>query len=176
MDAPRWQRAVEDGAVDTSPWVNERRSMSHGADHTPAVRRPRHGGRTPWLHPFTSSASQAVLVVSRTTTRCPGVLKNAVDWASRPSGDSAWSGKAAAVMGASVGSTGTVQAQYRLRQVFMFLDMHAMNQPEVMIGNASTGFDDEGKITDETSRELIRNLLANLVDWTRRVAGAGAAH
>src|SRR5690606_20718279 len=61
----------------------------------------------------------------------PGVLKNVIDWASRPYGDNAFSGKAAAVMGASIGAIGTARAQYHLRQMFVFLDVHAVNQPEV---------------------------------------------
>jgi chromate reductase, NAD(P)H dehydrogenase (quinone) len=99
----------------------------------------------------------------------PGVLKNAIDWASRPYGDSAWNGKPVAIMGASVGNVGTARAQYHLRQIFVFLNMHAINQPEVMIGNASERFDAEGNLTDETSRKLVGQLLANLVDWTRRI-------
>ena len=120
-------------------------------------------------------AADAVLFVTpEYNYSVPGVLKNAIDWASRPYGDSAWSGKAAAVMGASVGSIGTARAQYHLRQMFVFLDMHAINQPEVMIGNASERFDAEGNLTDEVSKELIRQLLANLVDWTHRISGMGA--
>ena len=93
----------------------------------------------------------------------PGVLKNAIDWASRPYGDSAWKGKPVAVMGASVGVIGTARAQYHLRQVFVFLDMDALNQPEVMI-NASKSFDDQGNLTDQQTKELIGKLLANLVN------------
>src|SRR5918999_444066 len=74
----------------------------------------------------------------------PGVLKNAIDWASRPYGDSAWAGKPAAIMGASVGTLGSARAQYHLRQCFVFLDMYAVNQPEVMIGNAAQRFDAQG--------------------------------
>jgi chromate reductase len=99
----------------------------------------------------------------------PGVLKNAIDWASRPYGDSAWQGKPVAVMGASVGMLGTARAQYHLRQSFVFLNMHPVNQPEVLIGNASQRFNERGELTDETSRELIRKLLAELVAWTRRL-------
>jgi len=105
----------------------------------------------------------------------PGVLKNAIDWASRPYGDSAWAGKPAAIMGASVGATGTARAQYHLRQIFVFLDIHALNRPEVMIGNAASRFDAHGHLTDDTTREHIRKLLAALVDWTRRLQGAGTA-
>jgi chromate reductase len=101
----------------------------------------------------------------------PGVLKNAIDWASRPYGDSAWSGKPAAIMGASVGAIGTARAQYHLRQVMVFLNMFPVNQPEVMIGNASERFDKEGNLTDDATREFIRQLLQNLVEWTRRLSG-----
>jgi chromate reductase, NAD(P)H dehydrogenase (quinone) len=97
----------------------------------------------------------------------PGGLKNAIDWASRPYGDSAWTGKPAAIMGASIGALGTARAQYHLRQVFVFLNMHALNQPEVMIANASQNFDAEGNLTNEKTKTLIRQLLANLVTWTR---------
>lgn len=99
----------------------------------------------------------------------PGVLKNAIDWASRPYGDSAWNGKPAAIMGASVGSIATARAQYHLRQIMVFLNMFPVNQPEVMIGNASEKFDDQGNLTDETTKDFIRQLLQNLVDWTRRI-------
>ena len=99
----------------------------------------------------------------------PGVLKNAIDWASRPYGDSAWSGKPAAIMGASVGAIGTARAQYHLRQVLVFLDMFAVNQPEVMIANAAQRFDAEGNLTDEATREFVRRLVQSLVDWTRLI-------
>jgi chromate reductase, NAD(P)H dehydrogenase (quinone) len=104
----------------------------------------------------------------------PGVLKNAIDWASRPYGDSAWSGKPAAIMGASVGSIGTARAQYHLRQIFIFLNILPINQPEVMIGNAAERFNDEGNLTDETTRELIGQLLKNLVNWTRQIGQPSA--
>src|ERR1044072_554242 len=99
----------------------------------------------------------------------PGVLKNAIDWASRPYGDSAWNGKPAAIMGASVGAIGTARAQYHLRQIMVFLNMFPVNQPEVMIGNAAKQFDDQGNLTNETGRQFVRQLLQNLVDWTRRI-------
>jgi chromate reductase len=103
----------------------------------------------------------------------PGVLKNAIDWASRPYGDSAWDGKPAAIMGVSVGSIATARAQYHLRQIFVFLNIHAVNRPEVMIGNASNVFNENGELTDEKTREHIRGLLQNLVDWTRKLSTDG---
>ena len=97
----------------------------------------------------------------------PGGLKNAIDWASRPYGDNAWNGKPVAVMGAPLGMLGTARAQYHLRHVFVFLNMLAINQPEVMIANAGQNFDAEGNLTNETTKNQIRQLLANLVGWTR---------
>jgi chromate reductase, NAD(P)H dehydrogenase (quinone) len=115
-------------------------------------------------------AADAILFVTpEYNYSVPGVLKNAIDWASRPYGDSAWDGKPAAIMGASVGLFGTARAQYHLRQIFVFLNMHAVNRPEVMIGNASQRFDEQGNLTDETSRDLIRQLLQNLGDWARQL-------
>ena len=99
----------------------------------------------------------------------PGVLKNAIDWASRPYGDSAWNGKPAANTGASPGAIGTARAQYHLRQILVYLNMFPINQPEVMIGNAAARFDKEGNLTDETTKDFIRQLLKNLVEWTRRI-------
>ena len=99
----------------------------------------------------------------------PGVLKNAIDWASRPYGDSAWNGKPAAIMGASVGAIATARAQYHLRQMMVFLNMFPINQPEVMIGNAQDRFDSRGNLTDDATKEFIRQLLQNLVEWTRRI-------
>lgn len=99
----------------------------------------------------------------------PGVLKNAIDWASRPYGDSAWNGKPAAIMGASMGSIGTARAQYDLRKMMVFLNMFPLNQPEVMIGNCGDKFDAQGNLTDETTKDFIRQMLENLVEWTRRI-------
>lgn len=100
----------------------------------------------------------------------PGVLKNAIDWASRPYGDSAWAGKPAAIMGASIGSIATARAQYHLRQVMVFLDMHPLNHPEVMIGNCADKFNEAGELTDEATREFIRKQLEKLVEWGKRLA------
>ena len=100
----------------------------------------------------------------------PGVLKNAIDWASRPYGDSAWSGKPVAIMGASVGALGTSRAQYHLRQTFVFLNMPVLQQPEVMIGNAGERFDKEGNLIDDKTREFIGKQVAALVEWTRRLS------
>lgn len=98
-----------------------------------------------------------------------GVLKDAIDWASHPDGDNAWWGKPAAVMGASIGTFGTAQAHYHLRQVMVHLNMFPLNQPEVMIGAANERFDTVGKLTDEQTKEYLCRLVQSLVEWTRRI-------
>ena len=114
--------------------------------------------------------SDAILIVTpEYNYSIPGVLKNAIDWASRPYGDSAWNGKPVAIMGASVGTIGTARAQYHLRQMMVFLNMFPVNQPEVMIGNAAERFDAEGNLTHDATKDIIRKLLQNLVVWTRRL-------
>jgi chromate reductase len=115
--------------------------------------------------------ADAILIVTpEYNYSIPGVLKNAIDWASRPYGDSAWNGKPVAVMGAAIGTIGTARAQYHLRQVFVFLNMFPINQPEVMISNAAERFDPEGNLTDEETKRRIRQLLQSLADWTRQLA------
>ena len=97
-----------------------------------------------------------------------GVLKNAIDWASRPP-DQPFAGKPVAIMGAGAGMAGTARAQYDLRRCCVFLDMHPLNKPEVLIGQAQTKFDADGRLTDEAARGFIRDLLVALEQWTRQI-------
>jgi len=116
-------------------------------------------------------AADAILFVTpEYNYSVPGVLKNAIDWASRPYGDSAWTKKPVAIMGASVGTLGTARAQYHLRQMFVFLNMYAVNQPEVMIAHAHKHFDEQGNLTDEVAKKLINQLLGELVSLTKQLA------
>ena len=97
-----------------------------------------------------------------------GVLKNAIDWASRPP-DQPFAGKPVAMMGAGAGMAGTARAQYDLRKCCVFLDMHPVNRPEVLIGQAHTKFDEQGRLLDEAARGFIRDLLVALDKWTRLI-------
>ncbi len=115
-------------------------------------------------------AADAILIVTpEYNYSIPGVLKNAIDCASRPYGDNAFEHKPVAIMGASVGAMGTARAQYHLRQCFVFLTCFALNQPEVMVPFANDKIDKNGKLTDQKTREKIRELLESLVAWTRRL-------
>jgi chromate reductase, NAD(P)H dehydrogenase (quinone) len=112
-------------------------------------------------------ADAILLVTPEYNYGMPGVLKNAIDWASRPYGDNAWDGKPCAIMSAAMSMGGGVRAQYQLRQAFVFLNMDAVVQPEVAIGNATERFDERGTLKDEKSKELIGQLLRNLVQKVR---------
>lgn len=98
----------------------------------------------------------------------PGVLKNAFDWASRPYGESAWKGKPAAIMGASVGMLGTARMQYHLRQVLLYEDMPTVIKPEVMIPHAQDKFDDQLQLTDVKTQEKIVELLNSLASLIKQ--------
>jgi chromate reductase len=116
------------------------------------------------------AAADALLIVTpEYNFSIPGVLKNAIDWASRPPDQSPLRGKPVAVMGASTGLFGTVRAQAHLRQVFLFNDMPALGQPQVMVARAQEKFDEQGRLIDESTREHVRKLLEALAAWTIRL-------
>jgi len=98
-----------------------------------------------------------------------GVLKDALDWASRPKKDTPLEGKPVAIMSASTGRLGGARAQYHLRQCFVFLNMHPVNQPEVMLANAPANVDTNGNVINEQTKALIRQLLESLVVWTKKL-------
>src|SRR6266550_8728497 len=98
----------------------------------------------------------------------PGVLKNAIDWASRPAGKSVLNRKPAAIMGCSPGLGGTIRAQHSLRQSFVFTDTHAMLQPEIKIPSVAKLFDASGKLTDESTRQHVRKFLEAFLRWIAR--------
>jgi chromate reductase len=99
-----------------------------------------------------------------------GVLKNAIDWASRPP-DQPFAGKPIAILGAAAGMAGGARAQLHLRQSCVFLDMHPLNKPEVLIFQAQNKFDADGRLTDDVARGLIRDLMAALARWTALIGG-----
>ena len=113
-------------------------------------------------------AADALLIVTPEYNRgVSGVLKNAIDWASRPP-DQPFNGKPTAIFGASPGMIGTAVAQYELRRCLGVLNALVMNQPSVMISQAGQKFDEEGRLTDEPTRKIISQMLVALAEWTRR--------
>ncbi len=117
-------------------------------------------------------AADAILIASpEHNYSIPGVLKNAIDWASRPPGDNSFQGKPVAIMSASPGMLGGARVQYHLRQTFVFLNMYPINKPEVFVTFAAEKIDDNGRVRDEKTREKIKELLQSLIAWTRKLKG-----
>jgi chromate reductase len=115
-------------------------------------------------------AADAILIATpEYNYSIPGVLKNAIDWASRPHGDNALDGKPVAIMGASIGMLGTARAQYHLRQTFVWLNMYPVNKPEVMVPFAQNSINEQGQVTDQKTKDKIRELLESLIAWAERL-------
>ena len=118
----------------------------------------------------TAAADALLFATPEYNYSIPSPLKNALDWISRAQ-PQPFAGKPAAIMGATQGLYGTVRAQLHLRHSMVFLDMHPVNKPEVLIAQAQNKFDGAGKLTDETARGLVRDLMAALAAWTRKLRG-----
>jgi len=117
-----------------------------------------------------SAASGLILVTPEYNRSMPGVLKNALDHASRPYGKNAWAGKPAGVIGVSVGAMGTAMAQQHLRNVLAYLDVHTMGQPEGYIHAREGVFDTDGSI-GESSRPFLQQWMDNYCAWVVKIAG-----
>ncbi len=110
--------------------------------------------------------ADAVLFVTPEYNRSvPGVLKNAIDVASRPYGKSAWNGKPGAVISLSPGAIGAFGANHHLRQSLVFLNVPAMPQPEAYIGGAAKLFDESGKLIDDSARDFLSKFLQAFAQW-----------
>ncbi len=97
------------------------------------------------------------------------VLKNAIEWGNRPPRDASWSGKPAAIISASTGLRGGARAQLHLRQIMIDLNMYPINRPLLLVANAKDKFNENLQLKDEETLQTLREILANLVDWTRKL-------
>ncbi|MBX3621643.1 MAG: NAD(P)H-dependent oxidoreductase [Rhizobacter sp.] len=114
------------------------------------------------------AGSQGVLFVTPEYNRSiPGVLKNAIDHASRPYGQSAWAGKPAGVIGVSGGAIGTAMAQQHLRNVLAYLDMPTMGQPEAFVQAKEGLFNPDGSI-GPASEKFLTDWMGKFADWVQR--------
>jgi chromate reductase len=95
-------------------------------------------------------------------------MKNAIDWATRPPPTSPLRGKPIGIIGASIGISGSMRAQYHLRQIMVYTDSPVLMQPEVIIPLARERFDAEGRLVDESTRVLLRGFGQAMAAWTRR--------
>ena len=113
-----------------------------------------------------AAADALVIATPEYNYSVPGVLKNAIDWASRPPSQP-FDGKPIALLGATPGGLGTARSQYHLRQIFVYLNGQILNKPEVMISAAPTKFDAQGQLTDTATADHMKSMLAALAEWTR---------
>ena len=115
-----------------------------------------------------SSADAVLFLTPEYNRSVPGVLKNAIDVASRPYGKSAWSGKPGAVMSVTSGALGAFGANHHLRQSLVFLNVPAMPQPEAYIGNAASLFDANGNLINDSTRDFATRFLTAFAQWIER--------
>ncbi len=120
------------------------------------------------LKKFIGGADALLIATPEYNYGVPGVLKNAVDWASRPSGKCVLNRKPAAIMGCSPGLGGTIRAQHALRQSFVFTETHVMSQPEIKLPSAAPLFDAAGRLTDENTRQHLKKFLDAFALWVKR--------
>ncbi|MES2940983.1 MAG: NAD(P)H-dependent oxidoreductase [Pseudomonadota bacterium] len=145
--------------IDDLPLYNQ----DDDANPHPSVRR---------LKSEIASAQGVVFVTPEYNRSVPGVLKNAIDHASRPYGQSAWAAKPAGVLGISIGGMGTSMAQQHLRNVLAYLDMPTLNQPELFLTNKPGFFDAQGGIAAEDTRKLLQKWLEAYAGWVKQHAVA----
>lgn len=116
-----------------------------------------------------TAASGLLFVTPEYNRSIPGVLKNAIDHASRPYGQNAWAGKPAGVLGASIGAHGTSMAQQHLRNMLAYLDVPTLGQPEAFIRATDGFFDQNGNIADPGSRSFLENWMDRYIAWVKRI-------
>ena len=119
-----------------------------------------------------AAAHGVIFVTPEYNRSVPGVLKNAIDHASRPYGQSAWQGKPAGVLGISIGAQGTAMAQQHLRNMLAYLDMPTLQQPEVFLTAKEGMFDADGGVADERTRKFLQRWMDAYAAWVKRFAVA----
>ncbi|WP_321925891.1 NADPH-dependent FMN reductase [Paraburkholderia guartelaensis] len=117
-------------------------------------------------------AVDALLFVTPEYNRSiPGGLKNALDWGSRPWGTNSWRGKPGAVLGTSVGATGTALSQQHLRNVLAYLDVPLLGQPEMFIKHDASRINEKGEIVSEDTRKFLQGFVDTYVAWVKHQLG-----
>lgn len=111
------------------------------------------------------AADGLLIAVPEYNYSVPGVLKNAIDAASRPYSMNPFEEKPVGIMGASIGMIGTARAQYHLRQSMVFLNAYTMNRPEIMVSFSEKKFDQTGRLTDEMTRQKVKEFMVALLQW-----------
>ena len=110
------------------------------------------------------SADAIIITTPEYNRSTSGVLKNAIDWTSRPYGTATWKGKKILVVGATMGNVGTALAQFHLKQIFSYLDARVLGQPEFYLSMAQDKFNDKGELTDPSTKEHIAKAIQALLN------------
>ena len=145
--------------IDDLPLYNQ----DHDGNQAPAVKR---------LKSEIAAAQGLLFVTPEYNRSIPGVLKNAIDHASRPYGQNAWGGKPAGVVGISVGAIGTALAQQHLRNILAYLDVPTLGAPEVFLQAKDDLFDVEGRIGNEGSKKFLQGWMDKYAAWIRSHSAA----
>ena len=164
-------RALIRAAIELAPASMEIRTYENLGDIPPFNSDVEAQGDPPPVGAFKAAIREADALLIATPEYnygVPGVLKNAIDWASRPAGKSVLNRKPAAIMGASMGAHGTARAQLALRQSFVFTETYTMLRPELYLSRAHEKVDDNGRLTDEPTRQQIRKVLGAFAEWIGR--------
>jgi len=152
---------MEIEVFDLSPLPFYHRGVEEGGDPEPVTR----------LKGAVRDADLVLIATPEYNQGMPAVIKNAVDWASRPPRPQAWDDKPVAIMGASPGRLGTAGAQRNLRESLSHLNARVMPQPRVLIAGAGELFDEERNLVDEATRERLRGFMAAAAEWALLLGG-----
>jgi chromate reductase len=121
------------------------------------------------LHQSIGTADAILLATPEYNRSYSPVLKNALDWGSRPEGNNKWNKKPALVIGCTPYALGAFGAQHHLRQVLVYLNMYPLQQPEFYLGQAAEKFNKAGELIDGNTQKLIITIWAEYVDWIKRI-------
>ena len=122
------------------------------------------------LHKVIEDADAILLATPEYNRSYSPVLKNALDWGSRPEGQNKWAKKPVGIIGCTPYALGAFGAQNHLRQVVMYLDMYVLQQPEFYLGKAGEKFNDKGELTDQETKEIISKYWAAFMEWIKKVS------
>jgi chromate reductase len=161
-------------AIELAPagMIIEEHSLAHIPMYDDDVRQAGYPAPVVALRQAVAAADALLVVTPEYNYSIPGMLKNAIDWVSRPP-EQPFAGKPAAIMSTSGSILGGARAQYHLRQIFVFVDAHPLNKPEVIVPRAQDKFDAELRLTDDHTRKAIAAQLEALAKWTARLQGGG---
>jgi chromate reductase len=150
------QVAVNIVSIDNLPFINE--DLEHNLPQSVKD-----------LHASIEKADAILLATPEYNRSYSPVLKNALDWGSRPQGNNSWNGKPAAVIGCTPYALGAFGAQHHLRQVLVYLNMHPVQQPEFYLAKVAEKFNERGELTDAETKKIITSFWQVFITWINKI-------